>query len=83
MKYLIQMTKETDSFYLGKRNISKEYNPTETYSFENWNHYFNQQTRYNYEHLHKELLYTDEPQNFDEALEVFSKISEILRQIGE
>lgn len=83
LKHLIQMTKDTDSFYLGKRNISKEYNPAETYSFENWNHYFNQQTRYNYEHLHKELLYTDEPQNFGEALEVFSNISEILRQIGE
>ena len=83
LKHLIQMTKDTDSFYLEKRNISKEYNPAETYSFENWNHFFNQETRYNYEHLHKELLYTDEPQNFDEALEVFSNISEILRQIGE
>lgn len=35
LKHLIQMTKDTDSFYLGKRNISKEYNPAETYSFEN------------------------------------------------
>ena len=36
-----------------------------------------------YEHLHEELLYTDEKQSFDEAVSVFEKINELLIQIGE
>lgn len=80
---MIQVTKETDSFYLGRRSISKEYNPLETYNFENWKSCLNQQTRYNYEHLHEDLLYTDEAEDFGEALAVFRDISIILSEIGE
>ena len=36
-----------------------------------------------YEHLHEDLLYTDEKQNFGDAVSVFEQIDELLRQIGE
>ena len=36
-----------------------------------------------YEHLHEDLLYTDEKQNFDDAVSAFEKIDELLIQIGE
>ena len=36
-----------------------------------------------YENLHKELLYTDEQQNFDDALATFSEISNVLKGVGE
>ena len=83
LKRLIDITKQTDSYYLEKRNISLEYDPTGAYDFDSWKHYLNDQVRSIYENLHKELLYTDEQQSFDDALSAFSKISEILNGIGE
>ncbi len=83
LKRLIRITKDTDSYYLEKRNISKEYDPTGAYDFESWKHYLDEQIRSIYENLHKDLLYTDEQQNFDDALNAFSKISEIMKLIGE
>ena len=83
LKRLIGITKDTDSYYLEKRNISKEYDPTGAYDFESWKPYLNEQVRSTYENLHKELLYTDEKQNFDVALRVFAEISEMLKSIGE
>ena len=83
LKRLIDITKQTDSYYLEKRNISQEYDPTGAYVFGVWKHYLNDQVRSTYENLHKELLYTDEQQSFDDALSAFSQISEILSQIGE
>lgn len=59
LKRLIDITKQTDSYYLEKRNISKEYDPIEGYDFDSWKHYLNGQVRSTYENLHKELLYTD------------------------
>ena len=83
LKRLIDITKQTDSYYLEKRNISQEYNPTGAYAFDSWKHYLNDGIRSTYENLHKELLYTDEQQNFDEAINAFLKISNILENIGE
>lgn len=83
LKRLIRITKDTDSYYLEKRNISKEYDPTGAYYFDSWKHYLDEQIRSTYENLHKDLLYTDEQQNFEDALSAFSQISEILSQIGE
>ena len=83
LKRLIDITKQTDAFYLEKRNISQEYNPLGVYDFESWKHYLNEQVRTTYENLHKELLYTDEQQNFSDALSAFSNISEMLKNIGE
>lgn len=83
VKRLIDTTKQTDSYYLEKRNISREYNPTGAYDFDSWKHLLNDDVRSIYENLHKELLYTDEQQNFDEAISIFAKISDLLRNIGE
>lgn len=83
LKRLINITKQTDSYYLKKRNISNEYNPIGAYDFDFWKHYLNEQIRSTYENLHKELLYTDEQQSFDDALSAFTEISEILKSIGE
>ena len=59
---LMQQTKETDSFYLGRRNISPDYNPMGVYGFDEWKDCFDNQVRVNYERLHEDLLYTDEKQ---------------------
>lgn len=83
LKRLIQFTKDTDSFYLTKRNISKEYNPCGLYDFDGWKHYFTEDIRKIYESLHENLLYTNEKQVFDEAVESFKAINEIFNNINE
>lgn len=83
LKRIIDITKQTDSYYLQKRNISKEYNPTGAYDFDSWKHYLDDKVRTEYENLHKDLLYTDEKQSFDNAIKVFSEINDVLIDIGE
>jgi len=83
LKRLIELTKNTDSYYLEKRDISKEYDPTGAYDFDAWKHHLTDRIRLVYESLHKELLYTDEKQSFDDALSAFAKINEILKNINE
>ena len=83
LKRLIRITKETDSYYLEKRGITKKYNPNEAYDFDSWKQYLTPQIRLRYETLHKDLLYTDEQQKFDDALHAFSDISKIFADICE
>lgn len=83
LKRLIQLTKKTDSYYIGKRNISADYNPNEPYNFAGWKDYFNNIVKQNYESLHKTLLYTDTPQKFDDAQETFMEISNRFAELGE
>ena len=83
LKRLIRITKETDSYYLEKRGITKKYNPNEANDFDSWKQYLTPQIRLRYETLHKDLLYTDEQQKFDDALHAFSDISKIFAEICE
>lgn len=83
LKRLIGITKDTDSYYLEKRSISQEYNPSGAYDFASWKHRLDKQACSTYENLHKELLYTDEPQSFDDAVRTFAQISELLKEIDE
>ncbi len=83
LKYLLILTKETDSFYLQKRNISEEYDPVGAYNFESWKQYFDDDIKNRYETLNEDLLYTSERQNFDHAIQVFEEISKIFSEIGE
>lgn len=83
LKQLLKLTKETDGFYLQKRNISEEYEPIGTYDFESWKHKFDYHIRERYESLHEDLLYTFEKQNFDDAISTFEKINEIFSGLGE
>lgn len=83
LKRLIRVTKDTDSFYLNKRNISTEYDPTGLYAFEEWSQYFTSDIKNIYENLHKDLLYTDEAQRFDDAVNAFTEVNRILKEINE
>lgn len=83
LKVLLQKTKDTDNFYLEKRNISKEYDPTGAYDFPSWEKFFDQQIKARYETLHEDLLYSNERQNFDDAIDTFKGINEIFKAIGE
>ena len=83
LKRLVQLTKETDSFYIGRRNISAEYDPTGPYGFPAWQHHLDAVIRSTYESLHETLLYTDEKQDFDLAVDTFRKISDLLFEVEE
>lgn len=83
LQRLVRLTKATDSFYLGRRNISVEYDPTAPYNFPAWQQHFDAGIRSTYENLHQTLLYTDEKQNFDVAINTFLEINELLLAIGE
>ena len=83
LKELLQKTKQTDSFYLKKRNVSAEYDPAGKYDFSAWEKYFDVSIQSRYETLHKDLLYTNEKQEFDRAIDTFRKISQLFAKIGE
>ena len=82
LKRLINLTKQTDSIYLEKRNIPESYNPTGAYAFEEWKDEF-LKAKDAYEHLHEELLYTNEQQLFSDAINAFEQIDTLLKEIGE
>ena len=83
LKSLIRKTKDTDSFYLEKRNISKEYDPEGKFDFDSWKQYFDNSIKKRYETLHEDLLYTDQKQDFDEAFSTFDKINKIFAILNE
>lgn len=83
LKRLVRLTKDTDSFYIGKRKISAEYDPTGAYDFASWQQHFDAGIRSTYERLHTTLLYTNEKQDFDIAVKTFAEISARLEEIGE
>lgn len=82
LKRLISLTKKTDSVYLEKRNIPKNYDPTGAFGFSQWKPDF-MTAKDIYEDLHTELLYTDEKQRFEDAIKTFEQIDRILSVIGE
>lgn len=83
LRELLRETKQTDSFYLEKRNVSAEYNPEGAYDFAAWEKYFDSGIRSRYETLHEDLLYTNEKQEFDRAINTFREISRLFERIGE
>ncbi len=83
MKRLMVITTDTDSFYFSRRGISDEYYSKGAYDFSTWKHFLDSKVRANYESLHKDLIYTNEKQLFDDALMVLEKIDHILHEIGE
>lgn len=83
LKRLLLLTKETDSFYLTKRNIAKDYNPLGKYAFSIWRDKFDKTIKARYESLHEDLLYTSEKQNFDDAIAAFNTMDRIFSEIGE
>ncbi|MGM9602581.1 MAG: nucleotidyl transferase AbiEii/AbiGii toxin family protein [Faecousia sp.] len=83
LKRLLRLTKETDSFYIGRRNISIDYDPTGPYDFPAWRHFLDASVSSIYETLHQTLLYSDEKQNFEKAVWTFESINDRLKEIGE
>ena len=82
LKRLIRLTKETDSVYLTKRNIPEKYNPLGAYDFDSWEDDFTK-AKPIYERLHEELLFTNEKQNFEIAINTFKTINNLLKEINE
>ena len=82
LKRLIDLTKNTDSVYLEKRHVPESYDPTGSFGFATWKPVF-LAAKDAYEHLHEELLYTDEKQSFEDAIKTFEQIDDILQEIGE
>jgi hypothetical protein len=83
LKSILEKTKNTDRFYLEKRNVAREYNPMGMYDFESWKYKFDDEIRKRYETLHNDLLYSNEKQDFKEAIEVFEKLNKRFAEIGE
>lgn len=83
LKRLISLTKQTDSYYFEKRKMSVAYDPMQSYDFESWKELLDANVKRNYESLHETLLYTDERQNLNDAIEVFTAISQLFDELGE
>ena len=66
--------KDTDAYYLGKRNIPVEYDPTGSYAFPEWKNRLGEQIEYNYEHLHEQLLYLMKSRISDKLLQYSRKL---------
>ena len=83
LKNLVKKIKETDSFYLEKRNKPSRYNPLEKYNFNLWKRCFTDDVKKSYESLHENLVYGNKKQNFKEAMETFDSIGSLFQDIDE
>ncbi|MGM9579694.1 MAG: nucleotidyl transferase AbiEii/AbiGii toxin family protein [Anaerovibrio sp.] len=83
LKRLLDITKQTDSFYLEKRNTPAGYTPLGAYDFPMWREKFNDAARERYEKLHETLLYTNKKQDFELAISTFDKLNQIFVDVGE
>lgn len=84
LKLLLSKTKETDSFYLQKRNVSVEYNPLGNYDFDSWKEYLDINVQSNYIKLSDNLLFDKNTKlDFDKVFVVFNKLNEIFKEINE
>lgn len=83
LKDLLNLTKSTDGYYINKRKNHKEdYRPDSAFEFEKWRSSFDtKEIKETYEGLHIDLLYTNERQKFDKAVEVFEQIDRILKSV--
>lgn len=81
LKRILALTKNTDSYYLEKREINVNYNPVGNYDFSSWQNKFDDNVRKKYELLHIGLLFTDEKQDFDLAIKTFIDIDKIFAEV--
>lgn len=82
LKRLVRLTRYGFLLYR-KTQYFAEYDPTGAYDFDGWQKYFDADIRITYETLHTTLLYTDEKQDFDVAVNTFKQINGRLTEIGE
>lgn len=83
LESLLEITKKTDLYYIEKRrNHVENYSPEENYQFDKWLKLFDtEEIKKVYENLQEDLLYTDEVQRFDRAIQVFKEINNILKEV--
>lgn len=83
LKNLLEITRKTDSYYIEKRrNHIENYSPEENYQFDKWLESFDtEEIKKVYENLQEDLLYTDEIQKFDRAVQVFKEINNTLQEV--
>lgn len=79
---LLRLTKDADTYYTEKRNIDTDYDPSGPYAFPIWESDF-LKAKDSYEKLHKNLLYTNQKQDFKQAVKVFRKINDIFASMRE
>ena len=84
LKRIIRLTKETDIEYLKKRTLTADYDPLGEFDFNSWKKAFSDsEIKARYESLQDDLLYTNEKQDFSEAIVAFEKINDIFSKIEE
>lgn len=83
LKNLLNITKNTDMHYLSKRNIPLSYNPAAAYDFNSWKYLLDDEIKKRYESLHIDLLYTDTPQCFSDAMDTLVAINQLFIRIDE
>jgi predicted nucleotidyltransferase component of viral defense system len=83
LKRLVRITKDTDSFYLGKRGLAEDYNLVEPYDFSGWREKFAPDIRARFESLHVDLIYSGIKHHFDDAVYSFERIDSIFKEIDE
>ncbi len=83
LKNLLNITKNTDMYYLSKRNIPLSYNPVAAYDFDSWSHLLDDEIKKRYETLHIDLLYTDTPQCFSDVINTLVAINQLFIRIDE
>jgi hypothetical protein len=83
LKNIMKETKENDHFYFEKRNIEPKYDATKPYDYDSWKNLINQLSIQNYERLHIDLLYTNQKQHIEEALNRLAEISNLLKSVEE
>lgn len=83
LKELVKKIKESDSFYLEKRNKPSMYNPLEKYNFSLWKRNLTDDVKRSYESLHENLVYGNKKQDFEEAMETFNCIDFLFEDIDE
>lgn len=83
LKRILIITKQTDLFYLKKRNIGVEYNSMGPYNFTSWKEKFTEEVKEKYEKLHLNLLYTSKKQSLDDAVRSLEYLNSIFIEIDE
>ncbi len=83
LKNIMKETKENDHFYFEKRNMKPKYEATNPYDYDSWKNLINQLSIQNYERLHIDLLYTNQKQHIEEALNTLAEISKLLKSLEE
>ncbi|KAF0223102.1 MAG: hypothetical protein FD133_616 [Erysipelotrichaceae bacterium] len=83
LKELVVKVKNSCQVHFESVSTGHVFNALELYAFDAWKDQFNQDIKSVYEQLHQDLLYTNQVQDFNEAILCFESISRTLLEIGE